>query len=124
MYQSAVVWHLECPRRSVGASHVVTETVSFLLAVTRHSFWPPVSGSHASACKSNTIGIRSASLHPDFDVSELEAWAITEPARYVNRIRTMFLGITIDERCAVVQFFGELFLSPRLKSASSTRFSD
>ena len=82
----------------VGSFHVVTETnVTFLVATPRHLFNPPVTGSHASVCKVNTVLTGLASLEPGLDLSESESWSISEPGGYRNGIKGVFLGMTVQK---------------------------
>lgn len=65
--------------------HVVTET-NVSVATPRHLFNPPVTGSHASVCKINTVPTGLASLEPTLDLSESEPRSISDPDGCGNRI--------------------------------------
>jgi hypothetical protein len=88
----------------VGSFHVVTETnVTFLVATPRHLFKPPVTGSHASVCKVNTVLIGLASPQPALDPSESEPRSISELGGYGNWIKGVFLGMTVNEARATFE---------------------
>jgi hypothetical protein len=63
-------------------------------------FNPPVTGSHASVCKINTVLNGLASLKPTLDLSEPEPRAISEPDGYRNRIwgrsGALFIGEEVE----------------------------
>ena len=81
--------------------------MTILVATPRHLFNPPVTGSHASGGKVITSGIGFASLQPDFNLSELEARAIADPAGYGDRIRSAPLRILIEEGRTALKCLGE-----------------
>ena len=77
--------------------------MTFLVATPRHLFNPPVTGSHASICKVNTVLTGLASLEPTLDLSEPEPRSISNPVGYGNRIRGMFLGMPVNKTGAALE---------------------